>query len=146
VAAAGNSGPYCGSVEDPPATYPETLTVGAVDQEDVLTDFSSRGPAPDGTVKPDVVAPGAHILSALPGGGYGYLDGTSMAAPHVAGVVALMWSANPRLVGDIAGTTEMLRRLATPVRVSSATPDCGGSDTGAGEIDAFAAVKEAQSL
>jgi subtilisin family serine protease len=70
-----------------------------------------------------------------------------MAAPHVAGVVALMWSANPRLVGDVARTTELLRRYTTPVQVPAANA-CGGpqASTGAGEVDAFAVVNAARSL
>jgi subtilisin family serine protease len=143
VVAAGNSGPDCGTVEDAPATYPDPLTVGAVDQRGRLTDFSSRGPAPGGLAKPDVVAPGAHVLSALPGNGYGYLDGTSMATPHVAGVVALMYSANPKLIGNIPRTSEILRRTATPISAPNA---CGGlPDTvGAGEVNALAAVRAAE--
>jgi subtilisin family serine protease len=143
VVAAGNSGPGCGTVQDAPATYPDPLTVGAVDRRGHLTDFSSRGPAPGGLAKPDVVAPGAHVLSALPGDGYGYLDGTSMATPHVAGVVALMYSANPKLIGNIPRTTEILRRTATPI---GGVNDCGGPpDTvGAGEVNALAAVKAAE--
>jgi subtilisin family serine protease len=143
VVAAGNSGPDCGTVEDAPATYPDPLTVGAVDQRGRLTDFSSRGPAPGGLAKPDVVAPGAHVLSALPGNGYGYLDGTSMATPHVAGVVALMYSANPKLIGNIRRTSEILRQTATPISTPNA---CGGlPDTvGAGEVNALAAVRAAE--
>jgi subtilisin family serine protease len=143
VVAAGNGGPGCGTIEDAPATYADPLTVGAVDDHRQLTDFSSRGPAPGGLAKPDVVAPGKHVLSALPGDGYGYLDGTSMATPHVAGVVALMYAANPKLIGNIPETTEILRQTATPI---SGVNRCGGKqDTvGAGEVDALAAVKAAE--
>jgi hypothetical protein len=141
VAAAGNSGPSCATITDPPAPYPDTFTVGAVDRNGVVAPFSSRGPA--GTVsKPDVTAPGTAILSALPGGGYGTLDGTSMAAPHVAGVVALMWAANPRLVGDVGRTAQILRQTASP---ATGTGGCGpGDDAGAGIVDAAAAVRAAQ--
>jgi subtilisin family serine protease len=132
VAAAGNSGPRCGSVTDPPASYPDVLTVGAVDQTDRVATFSSRGPG-----KPDVMAPGVNVLSALPGGRYGILTGTSMAAPHVAGVVALMWSANPHLVGDIARTEEILRGTARPV---TDAPACSNG----GIVDAYAAVTAAE--
>jgi subtilisin family serine protease len=83
------------------------------------------------------------VLSALPGDGYGYLDGTSMATPHVAGVVALMYSANPKLIGNIQRTSEILRRTATPISMPNA---CGGlPDTvGAGEVNALAAVRAAE--
>ncbi|GII26057.1 hypothetical protein Pme01_56540 [Planosporangium mesophilum] len=141
VGAAGNSGPACRTVVDPPAPYPETLTVGAVDRHDRLADFSSRGPTPDGRTKPDVVAPGVDILSALPGGGYGVESGTSMATPHVAGVVALLWSADPRLIGDIPRTRELLRTTAGPA--SAPAENCGDRADliGTGLVDAFRAVE-----
>jgi subtilisin family serine protease len=150
VVAAGNTGPFCGSVDDPPAPYPDVLTVGAVNRGRAVTMFSSRGPTDAGTMKPDVVAPGADVLSAMPGGGYATLDGTSMATPHVAGVVALMWSANPALIGDLARTRDILRTTTQPARptyLSSSTRNrCGNNDaniTGAGLVDAFAAVQAA---
>ena len=133
VVAAGNTGPGCGTVTDPPAAYPDALTVGATGRDGRVAGFSSRGGG-----KPDVVAPGSDVLSALPGGGYGRLDGTSMATPQVAGVVALMWSANPRLVGDLATTTAILRSTATPVAGGGS---CGAA--GAGQVDAYAAVRAA---
>ena len=147
VAAAGNSGPACGSVEDPPAPYADVLTVGAVDSRGAIADFSSRGPTPDGSAKPDVVAPGEDVLSALPGGGYGRLSGTSMAAPHVAGVVALMWSAEPALVGDLARTRQILLDTAVPV-LPTTVVTCGGiaNVAGAGRVDAYAAVRAAQAI
>ncbi|PZG12274.1 peptidase S8 [Micromonospora craterilacus] len=146
VAAAGNTGPFCGSVQDPPAPYPDVLTVGAVDDRRRVTDFSSRGPASSGLAKPDLMAPGADVLSAMPGGGYAALDGTSMATPQVAGVVALMWSARPELIGDLDRTRRILRETATPVqagdRAQNRADDCGGTGNiaGAGLVDAYAAV------
>jgi subtilisin family serine protease len=130
-------------VADPPAAYPDVLSVGAVDRESRVAPFSSRGPAPDGSVKPDLVAPGVNVLSAKPGGGYSADSGTSMATPHVAGVVALMWSANPALVGDIARTEEILRTTATPAVAPRSS--CGDPRyvTGAGLVNAFAAVTAA---
>ena len=137
VAAAGNTGPRCGSIADPPAPYPDTFTVGAVGANGSLADFSSRGPV-SGASKPDVLAPGAAVVSALPGGGYGALSGTSMAAPHVAGVVALLWSAHPSLVGDVLNTARILQDST-----GSPPPDtCGGR---AGVVDADAAVRSAGS-
>ncbi len=130
VAAAGNTGPFCGSVQDPPAPYPDVLTVGAVDQQRRVTAFSSRGPATAGVAKPDLMAPGADVLSAMPGGGYAALDGTSMATPQVAGVVALMWSANPDLVGDLDRTRQILRSTATPVQADQRGDNCGGERNG----------------
>ncbi|WP_130329337.1 S8 family serine peptidase [Micromonospora kangleipakensis] len=146
VAAAGNTGPYCGSVADPPGPYPDVLTVGAVDRARQLTRFSSRGPAAGGAAKPDLVAPGADVLSAYPGGGYATLAGTSMATPQVAGVVALMWSANPALAGDLTRTRRILRDTATPATVPPAADRCGGDAdlVGAGLVDAYAAVRAAR--
>jgi Subtilase family len=144
VAAAGNTGPRCRTVADPPAAYLDVLSVGAVDRQRRVTDFSSRGPAPDGVPKPDLVAPGVDVLSAEPGGGYATQTGTSMAAPHVAGVVALMWSANPRLVGDVPRTEEILRTTAVPVTTPRGSCGDPHSLTGAGLVDAYAAVSAAR--
>jgi hypothetical protein len=145
VVAAGNAGPFCGSIKDPPSAYPEVLTVGAVNRDEQLAFFSSRGPVPGGD-KPDLVAPGAGVVSAMPGGGYAALDGTSMATPHVAGVVALMWSAQPALIGEIDTTSRILRDTARPVEIDDG-PACGGEAAlvGAGLVDAHAAVTAALS-
>ncbi|MEV0900032.1 S8 family serine peptidase [Actinoplanes sp. NPDC049802] len=140
VASAGNTGPACGTVTDPPALYPDVVTVGATDESGTVAAFSSRGPTSAGRAKPDLVAPGAEVLSALPGGTYGTMSGTSMAAPHVAGVVALLWSAAPDLIGDLPATRSLLTSTATAV---PAEPTCGATSApaaGAGQVDAYAAV------
>ncbi|MBE7531102.1 MAG: S8 family serine peptidase [Chloroflexi bacterium] len=124
VASAGNSGPDCSTVTDPLPLYDEVFSVGAVDVNNNIANFSSVGPVladGSGRIKPDIVAPGVDVLSAWPGGGYAYSSGTSMAGPHVAGVVALIWSANPDLIGDIEATEEILRASATPYRPTTAT-------------------------
>ncbi|MCN0180882.1 S8 family serine peptidase [Salinispora arenicola] len=144
VFAAGNTGPRCRSIEDSPAFHPDVLTVGAVDRQRRVTDFSSRGPAPGGGAKPDLVAPGADVLSAMPGGGYGVLSGTSMATPQVAGVAALMWSANPALIGDLPRTRRILTATASPVPVSGESCGDEAHVVGAGLVDAYAAVRAAQ--
>ncbi|WP_097322915.1 S8 family serine peptidase [Paractinoplanes atraurantiacus] len=135
VASAGNSGPGCATVDLPPGPYPDVVTVGATDHAGVVAAFSSRGPG----AKPDLVAPGARIRSALPGGGYGEMSGTSMATPQVAGVVALMWSAAPGLIGDLPRTRALLTSTATPV--TGPTAGCGAA--GAGLVNAPAAVRAA---
>lgn len=143
VFSAGNTGPACGTV-GAPASYPEAYAVGAFTISNTIASFSSRGPAPGpvgGAVKPDIAAPGASIRSSLPGGGYGAASGTSMAAPHVSGTVALMWSAAPGLIGNIDETRALLDAAAIDV------PDltCGGTPEdnnvwGEGRLDAYAAV------
>jgi subtilisin family serine protease len=116
VVSAGNSGPECSSVEDAPAIYDEVFTVGAVDRNNNISSFSSTGPVlvdESGRIKPDIAAPGVDVLSAVPGNEYAINSGTSMAGPHVAGVVALIWSANPNLIGDIDRTEAILQATAT---------------------------------
>jgi subtilisin family serine protease len=117
------------------------MTVGAVDAKSAIAAFSSRGG--NGVAKPDLVAPGVDVLSAVPGGGYATASGTSMATPHVAGVVALMWAANPKLAGDVTRTTEILKTTATPVSANGRTCD-GVSASGAGLVNAPAAVAAAR--
>lgn len=150
VVSAGNQGPFCESVSDPLAIYDEVLSVGAVDNEGLLAFFSSVGPVTvDGSqrTKPDILAPGVSVLSAFPGGTYEYLDGTSMAGPHVAGVIALMWSASPDLKGDIDRTEEIL--IGTATKYEGAPPKCGEqrqapyNGIGYGIVDAYRAVEAA---
>ena len=77
--------------KDIPTELPGVVTVSATTQDTSLASFSNRG---QGVI--DVAAPGRRVLSTIPGGGYALLSGTSMASPHVAGVLALMKSAHPR--------------------------------------------------
>lgn len=152
VASAGNDGPGCSSIQDPIALYDDVFSVGAVDRSRQLADFSSRGPVTadgSGRTKPDIAAPGVNVYSSFPGGTYASESGTSMAGPHVAGVVALMWSANPQLIGDIDRTEAILRETAQRVSVSSGEIVCGDPNAtpndfvGYGIVDAYAAVKRA---
>ncbi len=151
VASAGNDGPACRTLNTPPPVYDETFAVGAIDRQRQLTIFSSIGPVTkdgSGRVKPDVVAPGQDVLSSLPNSSYGTFSGTSMAGPHVVGVVALMWSANPALIGQVDATAQILRDTAQPY--PGRLPDCPGASAdpstavGYGIVDAYAAVKAAQ--
>lgn len=139
VAAVGNEGGF-GGFNPPqyPAAFPKVLAVAATDSNDRRADFSERGPYVD------VAAPGVTVLGPVLrgqgepafGGDYQQLSGTSMAAPHVAGLAALIWSANPAL------TNEQVARL-----VENAAQDLGppGKDQlfGSGRIDAYAAVRAA---
>lgn len=144
---AGNNGYYgCGTITDPLAIYPEVFTVGSVNLLGEISGFSSLGPVlvdGSGRQKPDLVAPGDNVLTAFPGGTYMSVDGTSYSSPHVAGVVALMWSANPALIGNIDATSEILR--STTQAYSGSDPDCGSLTyvSGAGILDAYQAVQEA---
>lgn len=100
IFAAGNEGPAPMTVRNPAdwaATPLSAFSVGAVDQSGVIAGFSSRGPSscdPD-AVKPEVVAPGVAIRSCARGGAFVTMQGTSQAAPFVAGLVALMRQYNP---------------------------------------------------
>jgi serine protease AprX len=145
VAAAGNEGPTCGSVIDPPAIYEAAFTVGATTRDDKIAPFSSRGPVTifgKEQIEPDVSAPGVGIRGPMPGGSYLSVGGTSLAAPHVAGIAALMLSAAPHLKGRVEVLEELIRQTAVPK-----IGDCGGdrpnNSFGWGRVDALAAVQAA---
>jgi uncharacterized repeat protein (TIGR01451 family) len=151
VHSAGNSGSTCSSVNTPAAIYDSSFTVGATDNNDIIATFSSRGPVTvDGSnrLKPDVSAPGVNIYSTEPGGGYRILSGTSMAAPHVAGLAALLLSQRPDLSGKVDQIEDLIRLGATP-RTSSQI--CGGipgseipnNTYGWGRVDALTTVSGA---
>ena len=128
---AGNSGSGCETINNPPGLEAGVFTIGAVDAANgSIANFSSRGPVTIGSavyLKPDLVAPGVNVRSSSSSGGYGSLSGTSMAAPHVAGAVALLWSAFPALKGDVFSTEVLLRASATPLPV---TQTCGSTLAG----------------
>jgi subtilisin family serine protease len=150
VASAGNNGSSCSSVVDPIGIYDATFSVGAHDVNGNLASFSSRGPVTadgSGRLKPDLTAPGVEVISTTRFGGTGKLSGTSMASPHVAGAVALLWSAAPWLVGEIDLTEQLLLKSATPIYSDL----CGTADRsispnpafGYGRLDVAAAVEMA---
>ena len=105
VFSAGNFGPTAATSASP-ANYPESLSVGAVGATDTVWAYSSAGPSTCGgrtRVFPDLVAPGVSVLSADLFGGFQYLTGTSVAAPHVAGAAALLLGAHPTLSVALRG-------------------------------------------
>jgi hypothetical protein len=146
VVAAGNNGPFpsIGS----PGSADAALTVAAVDRNDIIAPFSSRGPRlGGGTIKPDVAAPGVGIVAAKsasasfpppppgepgPEPGYQALSGTSMATPHVAGAAALLAQQHPDWTGD------KIKAALLGSAKSSAKPNV--FETGAGRVDVAKAI------
>lgn len=142
VVAAGNSGPSAASVGSP-GSADAALTVGAVDRQDTVAEFSSRGPrAGDSGLKPDLTAPGVAIVAARAAGTelgdvvddhYVSLSGTSMATPHVAGAAAILLQEHPDWTG--AQLKAALVGSAQPV-------DAGVFDQGAGRVDVARAIAQ----
>jgi len=135
VFSAGNSGELGDGSIATPAGFSESFSVGATDFEDAIASRSSRGPSFWNEIKPEVSAPGVDIRSSVPGGGYeGGWNGTSMAAPHAAGLAALLLSANPTLTMD--DLENFMKYTATDFG------DVGPDNTyGWGRIDAYEAVR-----
>ncbi|WP_458244335.1 S8 family peptidase [Streptomyces sp. MAI_2237] len=143
VAAAGNEGPDAGTVDSPGAAE-SALTVGAVDGEDRLADFSSTGPTADSALKPDLTAPGVDIVSARAAHGHmgdpaadGYvsMSGTSMATPHAAGAAAILAQRHPDWTG--ARIKQALTASTTP------TTGATGYQQGTGRVDLSRALEGA---
>jgi|KBSMisStandDraft_5_1062788.scaffolds.fasta_scaffold66535_1 subtilisin family serine protease len=149
VCAAENSGPSCSTVIDPPAIYDASYTIGALNTgTDTIASFSSRGPVTsDGSMrlKPDLCAPGTNTRSAYNTSDttYAFLSGTSMATPHIAGAVALLYSAHPELKGDPDATEAILNSSAVHIlsnACDSGDPQTPNNTFGNGRIDILAAV------
>ncbi|MBQ1033083.1 S8 family serine peptidase [Micromonospora sp. C97] len=142
VLAAGNDGSD-GSVGSP-ASADAGLAVGAVDRDDELADFSSRGPrVGDDAVKPDITAPGVDIVAARSANGfigdpvddrYVTISGTSMATPHVAGSAALLAQQHPGWRAD--------RIKATLMAAAKPHPEQTAYQQGAGRVDVAHAITQ----
>jgi subtilisin family serine protease len=152
VVSNGNSGSACATTLNPPSYLDAATSVGSTTSSDTVSGFSSRGPVTaDGSnrIKPDIAAPGSAVRSSVPGGGYGTLSGTSMAAPHVAGAVALLLDAHPFLNGNVDGIeTALFGNTFHLVQAQT----CGGipgsqfpnNTVGHGLLDILAAVQNTQ--
>jgi subtilisin family serine protease len=123
----GNDGPGCFTAGSP-GDNGNVFSSGATNNNDIIASFSGRGPALNtNTLKPNITAPGVDIRSSIPTSShYGNLSGTSMASPHTAGAVALLWSADPELIGQIDLTGWLLERSAKPLFTNEG---CGGNTT-----------------
>jgi len=146
---AGNTGPNCSTIGSP-GDYQASFASAAHDVSRGIASFSSRGPSVFGHepfTKPNLSAPGVSICSAIPTNSWscGY-SGTSMASPHTAGAVALLWSCNPALIGQIDATFQLLQTNAnaSPAGNCGAPPDSQGNYTyGYGFLDVLAAGGDA---
>lgn len=150
VAAAGNygydddygathlGGAYRGQSITDPGNAPSVITVGSTHRSDPyqygVSYFSSHGPTGDGRIKPDLVAPGEKVWSTVPGPSIAPKDGTSMAAPHVSGIAALLLSRNGELMGHPNRVKDILCKSASDL-------GRGQEFQGHGLIDALRALQ-----
>ncbi|MEV1025981.1 S8 family serine peptidase [Streptomyces sp. NPDC050264] len=144
--AAGNDGDgkTC-STTAAPGAQDATYGVGAYDASGTIAPFSGFGPSPvDGSAKPNIAAPGVDVPSTWPGSQYNTISGTSMATPHVAGAVALLWSAAPSLIGNIDETRRLLDEGASDVDDTHCGGTAGMNNVwGEGKLDILASVGKA---
>lgn len=152
VVSAGNSGwEGCGSVTGPPAFFEGSFSVGATDSNDNIAGFSSRGPVVIDSslrLKPNVSAPGVGVRSVVKGGGFAFFNGTSMAGPHVAGLVGLILSANPALAGKVELIEDIIEQTAVPRTDTTMCGNVPGTSIpnpfyGYGRVNAVTAVTRA---
>ncbi len=150
MSAAQNSGPGCSTVQNPPGIYAATYTAGALNTgTDTIASFSSRGPVTaDGSnrIKPDITAPGTGTRSSTNASdsSYANFSGTSMATPHIAGAMALLWSAIPSLQNQIDASRTAINDAAHFIS-STQCGDAGPPNNvyGWGRVDILAAVEGA---
>jgi serine protease AprX len=151
VVSNGNAGSSCATTFGPPAYFEESFSIGSTRFDDLISPYSSRGPVTiDGSnrIKPNVSAPGQDVRSCVPGGNYANYSGTSMAGPHVAGLVALVISARPEIAGFVEDIEDILEQTSV---LLTDTLDCNISDGtarpnhayGWGRVNALAAVQAA---
>jgi subtilisin family serine protease len=151
VVSAGNSGSNCGTVNTPAAIFENSFSIGALAQNDTIAGFSSRGLVTldsSNRMKPNVAAPGVNVKSSIPGNNYANFSGTSMAGPHVVGLVALLISADPTLAGDVERIETLIEQTAIPRTSAQNCGTASGSSIpntvyGFGTVDALAAVTKA---
>lgn len=151
VVSAGNSGPECETINTPAAIFENSFTIGAIADNEIIAPFSSRGTIvidESNRMKPNVAAPGVNVKSAIRGGNvYANYSGTSMAGPHVAGVVALLISADPTLAGDVERIENLIEETAIN-RITSQNCEYGDGNEipnyvyGHGTVDALAALEK----
>jgi subtilisin family serine protease len=147
VSAAQNSGPGCSTVQNPPGIYEATYSAGALNTgTDTIASFSSRGPVTaDGSnrIKPDITAPGTGTRSSTNASdsSYANFSGTSMATPHIAGAIALLWNAIPSLRHQLLDSRDALNNSAVHIS-STQCGDAGPPNNvyGWGRVDILAAV------
>jgi len=141
---------FCGSVGTP-ATYKDVTGVGATTSTDGIASFSLWGPSVDPSapneIKPDVSAPGNSIRSSYYSSDTSYttMSGTSMAAPHYSGALALVWSACPSYIGNFSATEQLMKDSATKIAYATGCGNEGAGNIpnnafGYGRIDLLAAV------
>ncbi|SDG00295.1 Carboxypeptidase regulatory-like domain-containing protein [Sinosporangium album] len=138
-----NESGACGSAVAP-GGFANAYTAGTFGADNAIWQWSTRGPGENGQVKPDIAAPGVDVLTSWPGNNYYVSSSSGYSAAHVAGAVALLWSAAPSLYRDVPATRALLDRTAADVADTS----CGGSAQknnvwGEGRLDVHAAVKAA---
>ena len=147
VSAAQNAGPSCSTVENPPGIYEATYSIGALNTgTDTVAGFSSRGPVTadgSGRIKPDISAPGTGTRSSTNASdsSYANFSGTSMATPHIAGAMALLWNAIPGLRHQLTASRDALNNSAVHIS-DTQCGDAGPPNNvyGWGRVDILAAV------